>query len=207
VTPFRYPKSLHQRTETPREYRRYKSYKPILRREFDRQCVYCRLSDGMKWTDSFGIDHYRPKARFPELSATYTNLFYCCNACNSRKGDFWPTRELDELGVFVPNPCDHVMWDHLRYREASVEARSDAGEFTLELLDINDREFVEYREMFIDAIGALQRRRTDLLTTASRIKERADRVEDGDKEYSDVMNDLARIERHLTHLGVVTSDT
>jgi hypothetical protein len=207
VTPFRYPKTSHQRTETPREYRRYQSYKPFLRREFDRQCVYCRLPDGMKGTDSFGVDHYRPKEKFPELSTAYTNLFYYCNACNSWKGEFWPGRDLVRLGVFIPNPCDHVMWDHLRYREASVEARSNAGNFTLDLLHINDQGFIEYREMIIDAIRALQRRRTDLLTTAGHIKERADRVEDADKEYSDVMNDLARIERHLTRLGVVTSYT
>ena len=158
----------------------------------------------MKGIDFFGVDHYRPKEKFPELSTTYTNLFYCCNACNSRKGAFWPDHDLVKLGVFVPNPCDHIMWEHLRYREATVEPRSDAGKFTLELLHINDQEFVEYREMIVDAIGALQQVRTDLINTASRIKERAARVVGADKEYSDVMNDLARIERHLTRLGVVT---
>ena len=51
---------------------------------------------------------------FPELVADYTNLFYCSNGCNSRKGAFWPTSDQMTLGIYVPNPCDHVMFDHMR---------------------------------------------------------------------------------------------
>lgn len=35
------------------------------------------------------IEHFRPKTRFPELSHTWDNLFYCCNACqNSKQENF-----------------------------------------------------------------------------------------------------------------------
>lgn len=137
-TPFRYSKAKHVRRLNPGPYGHYSQYKPYLREEFGRQCVYCRMPDTAAPLDSFGVDHYQPKNVFPERRNDYSNLFYCCNTCNRLKGDFWPTETPERKRRFVPNPCDHVMWDHLRFRAVEVTARSDAGKFTLDLLNLND---------------------------------------------------------------------
>lgn len=141
---FSYQKTRHQRTQTPKEYASYKTYKPYLRKEFAARCVYCRMPDSLKGADQFGADHYRPQKIFPQLASHYGNLFYCCNRCNSRKGEYWPANG-DVDPKFIPNPCDHLMWDHLRYRQAEVEARTPAGLFSLDLLDLNDPELIAYR--------------------------------------------------------------
>src|SRR5262249_19354003 len=153
LNPFLYPKSKHRRTQQPQSYSYYPSYKPFLRAEFGRQCVYCRLPDGLKGQDSFGVDHYRPKSLFPDLQATYSNLFYACNCCNRRKGRFWPTPDETGAGEFIPNPCDHVMFDHLRFQSSRIITRSLAGKRAEKTLMLNDDESVRYRELILDMIA------------------------------------------------------
>lgn len=149
MNPFSYPKAKLARSQTPPAYTTYKRYKPYLQIEFGRQCVYCRMPDATResW---FGADHYRPKSLFPELSAEYSNLYYCCNQCNARKGDYWEPSSRSNR--YVPNPCDHVMWSHLRFRGGTVEPRTDTGQFALDLLDLNDPAVVQQRESTIHLI-------------------------------------------------------
>ena len=99
--------------------------------------------------------HYRPKKLFPTLATEYLNLYYACNRCNSLKRDFWPSPVRVKEGSFVPNPCEHVMFEHLRYKGGSVAFVSNAGEWTVELLDLNDTSAVAFREGFIGALDAL----------------------------------------------------
>lgn len=156
-TLFAYPKVLHQRTQTPPAYRDYRKYKPYLQREFSRRCVYCRSPDGIKTAAFFGADHYRPKAVFAALAADYNNLYYCCNRCNSLKRDFWPNALQRKAGVFVPNPCDYRMRDHLHYRGAEIGGRSTAGKFTIELLELDGPDTYSWRQANIAAFKELVR--------------------------------------------------
>ena len=152
VNPFRFPLETHTRTQTPAPFGDYRRYKPFLRIEFSRQCVYCRMPDGIKGEHSFGVDHYRPRRRFPDLSCAYSNLFYSCNPCNSRKGDTWFDGEELARGLFIPNPCDHRMADHLTYRGARVEARTPAGRLAVDVLLLDDEDDVRYREFVLRSI-------------------------------------------------------
>ena len=144
---FEYPKSIHARKLSPRQFRRYQSYKPYLRLEFSRRCVYCRQPDSSAPNLNFGVDHYRPKSirRFAGLVCIYSNLFYCCAGCNCRKGADWPVDE--NAGPFVVNPCDYEMFRHLRFdsRTARVEARTSFGRHTIALLQLNEPASVQYR--------------------------------------------------------------
>jgi hypothetical protein len=157
---FAYPKTRHARTQSPPAYKSYSSFKPVLRAEFEARCVYCRVPDGIQGDAAFGVDHYRPKHRFPALQVEYLNLYYCCNACNSRKGGYWPAPDV-EAEEFIPNPCDHEMFAHLRYRSGEVEARSRAGEFAVELLDLNDPVTVSWRAAVLTAVDALRSQRAE----------------------------------------------
>ena len=155
ANPFHYSKTKHIRTESPPAYSRYRKFKPHLRIEFSGRCVYCRALDRIKGPETFGVDHYRPQNHFPLLSAEYLNLYYACNLCNSRKSDFWPSSQLLKLGRFIPNPCDHVMFEHLRYKHGTVTSTSNAGEWTIEHLDLNDPEAVHWRETVIGVVDLL----------------------------------------------------
>lgn len=156
---FSYPKTLHARRLAPGPFRDYRAYKPALRQEFCRRCVYCRLPDGMPRPMSFGVDHYIPRSH-PTLGkqreTQYDNLFYACNACNGRKKNFWPTAAQVKAGVFVPNPCEHVMFKHLRYAGVEIHARTPAGAWTERLLALNDADSVKYRAALARTVECLQ---------------------------------------------------
>jgi hypothetical protein len=138
-------------------------------------------------------DHYRPKTKFPALANTYTNLFYCCNACNSRKGNYWP-KDRDLPSRFVANPCDHVMFSHLRFNRATVEGKSEAGKLMLELLDLNDEQTLEARDVIIHSVEVLIMQKHDLEALHGKIRSR---LASGVMSESEALSALAKIDEDL----------
>ena len=63
-----------------------------LRSRFLGICGYCEEASGG------GVDHFRPKSKFPELVYAWSNWVFACNSCNNAKNDSWPT------GGYV-DPC------------------------------------------------------------------------------------------------------
>lgn len=171
-SPFRYPQLTHKRRLAPGPFGDYRRYKSPLREEFHEQCVYCRLPDGAGSVDEFGVEHYKPKSRFPELATDYSNLFYCCNTCNRRKGDRWPDDALRKLGRFIPNPCDHVMFAHVRYTDAEVTSRTPAGEYLVELLDLNDPAWMARREMVVTMLRAAVKVRAETEQSLTQLRKK-----------------------------------
>ena len=168
MTPYLYPKVRHKRSEDPPLFSHYRLYKKTLQIEFKRKCVYCQQSDSAAPNEhSFGVDHYKPQSIFPASSLDYNNLFYCCNACNARKGNYWPA-VADLAKRFIPNPCDYVMFDHLRFKGPEVEPRSEAGIFATERLDLNDPQTLQYREHVNFTIGIYE----DRLSEATHLLEK-----------------------------------
>lgn len=171
---FHYPKIKHLRKLDPPTYSNYKAYKPFLREEFDATCVYCRMPERLSSHDNFGVDHYRPKHHFPSLATSYPNLYYACNTCNRLKGKFWPNNEQVVLKLFVPNPCDHKMHEHLRVTSTGqIEARSSAGRWTSDILRLNDSERVELRLAMLRAVKLAISVRASLLKTIAELVRQA----------------------------------
>ena len=156
----------------------------------------------MRGTSSFAVEHYLPKEHFPHLTTDYSNLFYCCNACNSFKGDWYPSDVALHAGQFYPNPCAHVLFSHMRFKGAVVEPTSVAGEFAVKSLDLNEAEAVKYREFVLDnielwcaQIAELERRRGLL---AERLQAgRISRV-DHDSYMALIDEEVAKANRHLS---------
>ena len=198
INPYHYGKTKHRRTRTPPAYRNYKQYKPELRLEFSGQCVYCRAVDHIKGVEAFGVDHYRPQSVFRDLATEYLNLFYACNRCNSLKRQYWPDAKDRRNDVFIPNPCEHVMFDHLRYSRGDVSPNSNAGAFTVDRLDLNDPSVVEFRNGLITTLAKLateEREAADLVTRAESKKRSAlgkEENEDADQILEMALRNHAR---------------
>ena len=155
---FSYPKAKHTRTQSPPVYTRYTKYKGHLRDEFAGRCVYCRAHEGPRHAyDEYGVDHYRPKslAMFKHLACVYTNLFYCCPACNRRKGPYWP-KSTKETVEFIPNPCDHVMFEHMAFRDGEVVAKTEAGRKACEVLGLNRENLTAWRRGMLKSIDTCE---------------------------------------------------
>ncbi len=203
MTVFQYPKSKIKRKLSPRQFKRYQSYKPYLQEEFSRVCVYCRQPDSSAPNLNFGVDHYRPKGipRFASLVCNYENLYYCCGNCNSRKSDDWPVDE--NIGPFVVNPCDYEMASHLRFVASTgrVDSRTAYGKHTEELLQLNDDIRVQYRRytlkivsLFIIEIEKMERQLKALTTL---LKEGKISQTQFDAEEQDINQDIADLRHTL----------
>ena len=198
---FVYPRKKKTRTLSPPQYTNYRHYKPHLQVEFQRTCVYCRRIDSLLLYDSFGVDHYKPKRKFPALENIYSNLFYACNACNRRKGDFWPNREQLKAKLFVPNCCDHSMAYHMRVEPDSiVKGLTPTGSFTVELLQLNDPEHRRFRESISYLLSTTKIREKEIKETIKETKKiirnsRTTSRSDLEKDLDTLNAELQKIER------------
>ena len=65
-----------------KEYKRYKSYKKFLKKDFHNRCAYCNTWDFIIEPLGFAIDHYVPRKTFKNIDKTfsnnYNNLMYVC---------------------------------------------------------------------------------------------------------------------------------
>jgi uncharacterized protein (TIGR02646 family) len=195
-----FPAHRQKRRSDPGPFSDHRSYKSHLQSMFHHKCVYCRIPDGLKGDESFGVDHYLPKTKFPHLAVTWSNLFYACNVCNTWKGESVSTPEL-----FLPNPCEHRMADHLQYQEdADVETYTAHGEWLAELLHLAERRAL--REFILSALGEFLRTRSELVSDLTAYEARLDDAEDEKETGSfqaaihETTEELARVDRHIERL-------
>ncbi len=138
-----------RRAEKKYQHRQIKEY---LVRMFHGKCAYCESK--ITHIDYGHIEHYRPKAHFPELAFEWTNLFLACGICNgtAHKGDQFP--ESAAGGPFV-NPCEDDPQDHFDFhfdtiaKLASVYGRTSRGEITERILGLNRPELRARRSNFV----------------------------------------------------------
>jgi hypothetical protein len=194
-----FPIERQERGPDPGPFKEHRSYKPHLQREFRRKCVYCRTPDGLKGAEGFSVDHYQPKSRFPHLSLAWSNLFYACNVCNTWKGESVSTAEL-----FLPNPCEHRMAEHLQYRGAEVETYTPHGEWLAELVHLGERR--ELREFILSALGEFLTTRNELIGDLITYETRLDEARDSEElillriAIREVGEELERVDRHIGRL-------
>src|SRR5690606_29200701 len=112
---------------------RYSLYRVDLRRDFVNACGYCGDSDERIDRIAFHIDHFAPKALFPDLELTYENLVYACRFCNISKSDHWIGKD-----AAVPNdgnqgfidPCSDEYENHLkRLPTGQIVGKTELGNY------------------------------------------------------------------------------
>jgi hypothetical protein len=108
-------------------------------------------------------------------------------------------------GEFIPNPCDHVMFEHLRYRSTRVEARSSAGNRAEKTLMFNDDESVQYRELVLGLIELAEQKRIRLQETIREVEHQSklfpERAEALREEKESAQRDLEKIGGYLLKMG------
>jgi hypothetical protein len=86
------------------------------------------------------VDHFRPVARFGYLRTIYTNLMWACRACNLAKGAKWPTAEEQARGEGFVDPTTQPLGSHLAIVGDSVQPLSPAGDYMIDVLNLNSLE-------------------------------------------------------------------
>jgi uncharacterized protein (TIGR02646 family) len=194
-----FPIDRQKRGPDPGPFKEHRSYKPYLQKIFRRKCVYCRIPDGLGGDAGFGVDHYLPKSRFPHLTFEWSNLFYACNVCNTWKGESVSTAEL-----FLPNPCEHRMSEHLQYRGADVETYTSHGALLAELVHLGERQ--ELRGFIFSALREFLVTRNELIGDLIAYEARLDEAQDSEEPIllraaiREATEELERVDRHIERL-------
>ena len=96
------------------------------------------------------------------------------------------------------------MFDHLRYRSARVETRSPAGELAERVLMLNDEGPVEYRELILRIIAALEQQKRRIQETIRRIDRHRlshpEQTEQLSEEKTSAERDLAKLDQDLSRV-------
>lgn len=186
----------------------YVEYRPYLRKDFIYTCAYCTIAEFEAQGINFTIDHYEPRKARPDLENTYSNLMYCCNACNQRKGDRNPPPDQKAKGVRFFRPDQDRFDDHFSMKEIRLNGKTPCGEYTIDAIDLNRHMLWKLRELrkradqaherVIKGVHALRNVGIDQLPVDVRIRaknsiERALRMEDTLAEQLDkVLAEYAR---------------
>lgn len=155
---------------TRRNYR--KAALAALRRDFQDRCAYsCQHVNRAGGLKCMEIDHFDPrlKGKFIQI---YQNLLLATRHCNGAKGDNWPNRADQALGLRFLNPCaepdygEHLVEDDATHRLVGV---TPAGRFHIRMLDLNAehlvaerRERTEFYELLTRAAFTLKRSRSEV---------------------------------------------
>ena len=108
--------------------------KKHLSEDFAHRCAYCNDLDhyggGFR---AYHVEHFAPKAKFPELEYDYDNLLYACPWCNRAKWDTWPSDDarISVIGDkgFI-DPCSPEYDNHLeRLSDGSIRGITPLGHY------------------------------------------------------------------------------
>jgi hypothetical protein len=95
----------------------------------------------------FTIDHYEPESARPDLANDYLNLMYCCDECNTRKGDRTPTQGARAAGYRFYRPDQDVFFDHFDINGMRLTPNSNSGEYSIEAIDLNRQSLRRIRQL------------------------------------------------------------
>jgi hypothetical protein len=98
-------REMHPTRNCNETFNDYKKYKLFLQANFNHRCGYTDCRDN--WfggKNTFHIDHFKPKKKYPELETAYSNLVYSCSYVNILKKD--------DDSAFYLDPCENNYNEH-----------------------------------------------------------------------------------------------
>jgi 5-methylcytosine-specific restriction endonuclease McrA len=125
----------------------YNEYKKPLRYDFYYSCAYCTLTECEAEAIRFTIDHYEPQTSRADLVNEYENLMYCCDECNTRKGDRSPPETARQEGYRFFRPDKDLRDEHFELKGIRLAHKSNTAYYTIEALDLNRQTLRRLREL------------------------------------------------------------
>jgi hypothetical protein len=120
----------------------------IVRYRAGKRCEYCHKPDKYG-AYPFHVDHII--ARKHKGEDDLENLAWACFECNVNKGT--DIASYNEMGILIPlfNPRTQQWNDHFVFEDAWLKAKTDIGQITIEILQINHEEQLELRKTLMES--------------------------------------------------------
>ncbi len=122
----------------------------VLYEAFHGKCAYCEAK--MAHVSSPQIEHYRPQKKFPDRTFDWNNWFLSCGHCNQKKWVHFP--DCDGQPCLI-DPTAEDPSEHLDFLDAYVLAKTNRGEETVDLVDLNRSPLEDERALWLMTINNL----------------------------------------------------
>jgi len=132
--------------------------KQALTTMFHGKCAYCESK--IDHIDFGDIEHFYPKAKYPNKCFDWENLLLACKRCNEEaKKDQFPHDDqgnplLIDPTMIDPNEHLHFDWDPTA-KLATVFEKTHQGQATITVCDLNRSELLKHRSRFVKNLYAL----------------------------------------------------
>lgn len=139
--------------------------KAALRAMFAEKCAYCEHAISVGYYGD--IEHFRPKALFPDLTFSWTNLLFSCAICNNaaHKADYFPLAADGSPLLIDPtdpadDPADHLIFRYDPVTSYALVYGTDArGVVVEQVFDLNGtrgrKELLQHRSRHIKRLWAI----------------------------------------------------
>lgn len=166
-----------------------KTNKKHLAEDFKHRCAYCDDLDNLyAGENTYAVEHFAPKEKFPDLIYDYDNLLYVCSFCNGAKSCDWPSQDsniniVDECGYV--DPCDEEYYLHLDRDESTgkIIYKTKLGEYMYHHLglDLKRHEILYMMNKFKDKLDEYNEK-------LSNIKANGDEISEEQKDFNECLN-------------------
>ena len=127
-----------------------RSVRALVRLRAGKRCEYCRLHESDQPLFSFHIEHIVSKKHHG--SDDPANLAWSCHECNLAKSSNLSGRDFDTARVVVLfNPRRQRWSRHFTWEGAWLLGMTPCGRATIDVLNINEPDRIELRELLISA--------------------------------------------------------
>lgn len=139
--------------------------KAALRAMFAEKCAYCEHAISVGYYGD--IEHFRPKALFPDQTFSWTNLLFSCAICNNaaHKADYFPLAADGSPLLIDPtdpadDPADHLIFRYDPVTSYALVYGTDArGGLVEQIFDLNGtrgrKELLQHRSRHIKRLWVL----------------------------------------------------
>ena len=125
-----------------------RSLRQLVRERARQRCEYCHLPDSAAAVAIFHIEHIMAKQHGGSDAAD--NRCWSCHRCNLHKGPNLSGRDpLTGKVVRLFNPRRQLWKRHFEWHEAILVGRTQTGRATIAVLNINDPQRLELRQLLM----------------------------------------------------------
>jgi uncharacterized protein (TIGR02646 family) len=130
---------------------------PDLQMLSNNNCSFCGAGDPLKVTGEL-IEHFKPRALYPNLSFYWHNLFLCCNNCQ-KNTQFQKGYKKNKHLLLKPDSVNYDFRNYFRFntQNGELEAKKDADaltiqkvKYTIEYYNLNNFDRPQSRKDYFD---------------------------------------------------------
>lgn len=131
--------------EAALKFYRHDDIRKALKESSFHKCAFC---EGKPEETGFAeVEHFHPKSIYTDKAFEWTNLLYCCKACNNKK------RDHDTQLLPIINPYDIDPRECFTYTDIMIEAKPGANhaiaERTIEVCGLSDKRLFSPRSSIL----------------------------------------------------------